>query len=162
MKKLFFSAVTILFAALCFTACMDDDDEETKVECQYGGTLQELSGFDDPDDSLTYYALISEAFSDLGIIGENSIFTINVAVNISSESYAYYVADYRADSLYQTMLYPISLSTVKSTIYANHSDSLADLGYTSADDISLGAFTATFALYSARSTEAVETYDKDF
>lgn len=162
MKKLFLFPTLLVAAGACMTACMDDDSEDTKVECQYGGTLAGLSEFEDTEDSLAFYALISEAFEDLNVVGSGSIFTINVTVNIASQSYANYVADYRADSVYQVMLNQLTLDKVKSSIFANHSDSLAALGYAAASDLPIDGFTATFELYSARETDPVETYDKTF
>lgn len=162
MKKLIPFFPLFIAACACVTACMDDSDEDTKVECQYGGTLAGLSEFEDLEDSLAFSTLIGEAFEDLGAVGSNSIFTINVTVNISSEAYANYVADYRADSVYTVVLNQLTLDKVKSSIFSTHSDSLSALGYASASDLPLEGFTATFELYSARDTDPVETYEKTF
>lgn len=160
MKKLLFLSALLLVGSLLTTACMDDD--HTDVQCQYGGSLGSLQDFEDSEDSTLFYALISEAFSELGVIGSASIFTIDTTVYISSESYANYVADYMADAIYEDMLDGLTLTKVKSTIFSLHSDSLIGEGYLSAAAIPLEGFTATFELYSARESDPIASYDIEF
>lgn len=164
MKKLLLLSALLIAGSLLTTSCLDDDDGHTDVTCQYGGTLESLQDFADSEDSILFYSLICEAFSELEVIGASSIFTIDTTVYISSQSYAYYVTDYLANEIYEQLLGDLTLSQVKSAIFSLHSDSLVDEGYASASDIPLDGFSATFGLYRVQSvTEgAVCTYDIDF
>ena len=157
-KTLILSALAVAFATF-FTACLDDDDSHTDVECQYGGSLASLSDFEGLEDSVTFAALIGEAFQEIGVTGDESVFTIELTVNVANLNYAYLVADARADSVYQVELAQLTLDKVKSAIFSAHSDSLVDVGISSASDIPLEGFTATFELYSARDTDPVSTTD---
>lgn len=162
MKKLLFLSALLIVGSLLTTACMDDDDGHTDVECQYGGSLGSLQDFEDSEDSTLFYALIGEAFEELDVIGSGSIFTVDTTVSISSETYAYYVTNYMANAIYEKMLAQLTLSKVKSAIFSLHSDSFANEGYLSANVIPLEGFTATFELYSARESDPICTYDIEF
>lgn len=162
MRKLLFLSALLLVGSLLATSCMDDDDGHTDVQCQYGGTLGSLHDFADAADSTLFYALISEAFEELGVVGSASIFTIDTTVSISSQSYAYYVTDYMANARYESMLDGLSLTGVKSAIFALHSDSLVGEGILSAAALPLEGFTATFELYRDWESEPIATYDLDF
>jgi len=161
MKKLVLFCSVLLLSVGTFIAC-NSDDPYTETEISYVGWLDSLTWTDANDTVFT--GLVTEALesSKVKLSGAESLLNEKSRIDYTSETMGILTCDSMAISDYTKAMDAVNLESLKSVIFANHSDSLVKAGYANADALPIDEFTAHLSLYSGRVRNAIRTYKKIF
>lgn len=161
MKKisLYISALLVLtITAFTMSSCSNDDDNSSTVQIMYYGYLKDVQVTDSKDS--TFIPLIREASEKLKLSGFNSAWEETATSDIGSVMAATGMANYKACKTFKTKIESITMADLKQKIFSEHSDSLANVGYTTAESIPLHSMELVYNLRSATSTVDIDTIIK--
>lgn len=145
MRKILYFALTLVAVCGLATSCLDDNDGNTKTTVTYAGQLANIS-YSDSADSV-FDSFISSALKSLEVI--NYAWQEKAEVDFTtSYSNIVAIANSQAITTYQKTLDALNLADVKSEIFKEFSDTMAQMGYGNASAIPLDKFTGTFILMS--------------
>ena len=148
----------IALAALTFVSCMDDGTNESKATISYYAACGNINYQHEAD--TVYQALIMESLDSLGYTGKKSLFEENATIGFNSIMAAYTQCDIQAIATYEKKQNNLTLESLKENIYQQHTDSLTQKGYTSANELPLDTFSLQLHLVSTRSMQPIKTYEQ--
>ena len=158
MEKISFhirAILLLIITALTISSCSNDDDNSSTVKIMYYGYLNEVQVTDAKDS--TFIPLIEEASGKLKLSGFNSAWEETATSDIGSVLAATGMANYKACKTFKTKIESLTMKDIKQKIFSEHSDSLINIGYPSAESIPLHNMELVYYLRSATSTINIDT-----
>ncbi|MCM1313098.1 MAG: hypothetical protein NC206_11415 [Bacteroides sp.] len=162
MKKVWLGTIALLFASMCVTSCMDDDDVKASAEMTYFGesdTIAFYPAYESSADSLMYDTLVRKSLDEIGYTGGKSVFTEKAEVTVSIPVYAQAKCNEQAIKTYEANIKDITLDEVKEKIYEKNWESVKEK-YPNAAAIPVRSFTVDLKLYSLSYELPLKKYTK--
>ncbi len=177
MKKIILFLVTIIGISLLLS-CSDEDPHATAevsfqgylVDLDFSDKLNEEEATPDSDeganvsaqkteDGYDYTVAIQDAFSELNLIGQNSVITETVTVNVNDITTAQIICYQQAKPKLDSRINAITMLDVLSALYKTDMENMNKLGYYSLNDIPLKIIKAKINYYTAASPDNYFSYD---
>ena len=157
MKKMFYAILAMAITAITLNSCMnnDDDDNSAKVTISYFGDLSSVNVTDANDSA--FIPLIQEASAYLKMSSFNSVWQESAKSNTGSLTVATAIANAQACKTFEKKINTLTMSSLKTAIFSQHSDSLAGIGYPTAESLPLHSMELVYFLKNANSSVNLDT-----